>query len=401
MDRRTPLTWSLLPLLFALLQLGEPERAASGVAVQVLTNVTGLLNGTAYLLCSLTSSESVTVTQVTWMRKKPDSSPLTVAVFHPVKGPSITDPGRVEFLASRLDQWNASLSISHLRVEDEGNYECQFATFPAGSKSASVYLQVLVEPKNNAEPLEASPILKQQAVAKCISIGGRPLPKIDWLSDLNGTFNETHEPNTSIVTSYYSLVPSRQADGKNITCRVKHESLRKPKLKAVTLSVPYPPEVTISGYDDNWYVGRTGVALTCEAQSKPEPTSYEWSTATGPLPNATEPQGNRLVINTVDKAGLHNVTFICNATNALGSGQAQQIIYVKDPEQSGFSAGAIVGVIVGIICVVSVPAVVLWCVRSRRSRPKPSDTEYSPVNSNVNSAEDIEMNNARGQNQGA
>lgn len=51
--------------------------------------------------------------------------------------------------------------------------------------------------------------------------------------------------------------------------------------------------------------------------------------ATGPLPNTTEPQGNQLLINTVDKATLNNVTFLCNVTNALGSGQAQKVIHVK------------------------------------------------------------------------
>ncbi|ERE49935.1 poliovirus receptor-like protein, partial [Cricetulus griseus] len=194
MDLRTPLARSPLPLLLTLLLLPEPDRAASEVAVQVLTNVTGLLGNSAYLFCSLALSGNVTVTQVTWMRKNPAGNPTKVAVFHPKKGPSIAESSRVKFLATKLDgdQWNASLSISHLSVTDEGSYECQFATFPTGSRSASVWLEVL-----------------------------------------------------------------------------------------------------------------------------------------GPLPNTTEPQGNQLLINTVDKATLNNVTFLCNVTNALGSGQAQKVIHVK------------------------------------------------------------------------
>lgn len=404
MDLRTPLARSPLPLLLTLLLLLELDRAASEVAVQVLTNVTGLLGNSAYLFCSLALSGNVTVTQVTWMRKNPAGNPTKVAVFHPKKGPSIAESSRVKFLATKLDgdQWNASLSISHLSVTDEGSYECQFATFPTGSRSASVWLEVLAEPVSTVERLEPSPILKEQALAKCISVGGRPPPKIDWLSDLNGTVNETHEPGllsgTFTVTSTYSSVPSSQVDGKNVTCRVKHESLTKPELKTVTLSSPYPPEVTISGYDDNWYVGLTGVVLTCDAQSKPEPTSYKWSTATGPLPNTTEPQGNQLLINTVDKATLNNVTFLCNVTNALGSGQAQKVIHVKDVEQPRLTTGVIVGIVIGVVVFVAVfivSAVVVWryCPFQPSRSNRRSDTEYSAVN-------DVEMRDMRSPNHG-
>ena len=113
--------------------------------MQVLTNVTGVLNESTTLVCNLMSSENVTVTQVTWMKKKPDGSRPTVAVFHPTKGPSIPDSERVKFWATKLDRppWNASLVISHVQAEDEGSYECQFATFPTGSMSNTVHLRVL------------------------------------------------------------------------------------------------------------------------------------------------------------------------------------------------------------------------------------------------------------------
>ncbi|CAO2626609.1 Poliovirus receptor [Lemmus lemmus] len=338
MNRHTPLARSTRLLLPGLLLLLLPGRTkvASGVAVQVLTNVTGFLNESTTLLCTLMSTENVTVTQVTWMKKNPDGSRPTVAVFHPTKGPSIPDPERMTFLAPKLDRhpWNASLAISHLRAEDEGSYECQFATFPTGSRSNNVHLRVLARPTNTAETLKPSPTSTRQDLAKCISTGGRPLPQINWLSDLNG--GEPHETTeqgpqlgTFTVTSFFSLVPSSLADGKNITCRVKHESFQEPELLSVTLSVPYPPEVSISGYDEDWYEGRTDVALSCDARSKPEPTDYEWSTTTGPLPNNTVAQGNRLLIHEVNKATINNVTFICNVTNALGSGQSQLTVYVQ------------------------------------------------------------------------
>lgn len=101
---------------------------------------------------------------------------------------------------------------------------------------------LIARPTTTAEALKPAPTLKLQEVAKCSSTGGRPAPRIHWLSNLNGSIHETREPGpqrgTYTVTSIFSLVPSSQADGKNITCRVDHESLLGPDLQTVTLSLP-------------------------------------------------------------------------------------------------------------------------------------------------------------------
>lgn len=39
-----------------------------------------------------------------------------------------------------------------------------------------------------------------------------------------------------------------------------------------------PPIVTIDGYDNNWYMGRTDAVLTCEADANPELTEIIWTT---------------------------------------------------------------------------------------------------------------------------
>lgn len=41
---------------------------------------------------------------------------------------------------------------------------------------------------------------------------------------------------------------------------------------------PDAPQVSIIGYDNNWYVGRTNVVLTCQATGNPVPTSVLWKT---------------------------------------------------------------------------------------------------------------------------
>lgn len=65
------------------------------------------------------------------------------------------------------------------------------------------------------------------------------------------------------------------------------------------------------------------------------PTYYPvFPRATGSLPNSTHFQENdsHLLISTVD--GLNNTIFVCEAINALGSGQGQVTILVKGEQSS-------------------------------------------------------------------
>lgn len=38
-----------------------------------------------------------------------------------------------------------------------------------------------------------------------------------------------------------------------------------------------PPSVSIEGYDNNWYVGRTDAMLLCLANANPTPTMVSWT----------------------------------------------------------------------------------------------------------------------------
>lgn len=49
-------------------------------------------------------------------------------------------------------------------------------------------------------------------------------------------------------------------------------------LSAIRLFPPDAPQVTIIGYDNNWYLGRTNVVLTCQATGNPVPLSVLWKT---------------------------------------------------------------------------------------------------------------------------
>uniref|UniRef100_A0A8C3W2T1 PVR cell adhesion molecule n=1 Tax=Catagonus wagneri TaxID=51154 RepID=A0A8C3W2T1_9CETA len=389
----------LLLLLFLLSLLWARTRSETQTLVLAPAQVLGFLGNTTKLSCKLQPLEhKVMVTQVTWTRQKLAETTRPVAVFHPIRGPSFPEPGRWEFEAAKPGEelWDASLTIRELRAEDEANYTCQFATFPEGDRSAHTRLRVLAQPQNKVEtqevplnPLSSEPV----PVARCISRGGRPPASISWSSHLDLHVNKSQvpgpRPGTFTVSSFLTLTPSSQVDGQNVTCRVEHESFEEPVVLPMTLTVPYPPEVSISGYDDNWYLGRSEATLNCDVRSKPEPTGYNWSTIMGPLPPSAAAQGTRLLIHTVDES--INTTFLCLVTNALGTGQAELTVLVRGlPRENSDSSLYIIIPIVAILFPALVGVLIyIWHFRKRCRNQQRSSANgavsYSAVNQTVSS----------------
>ncbi|XP_066874397.1 poliovirus receptor isoform X3 [Kogia breviceps] len=334
MARATPLAWP--PLLLCLLSLFWAPSGAGTKTIGVLApaQVRGFLGGTTELPCKLQPlGHNVTVTQVTWTRPKLAEAVRSVAVFHPIQGPSFQEPGRLEFVAARPGEElrDASLAVRGLRAEDEGNYTCQFATFPNGDRSARTWLRVLAQPQNEAGTQEiplSQLSLEPVPVAHCISTGGRPPARISWSPPLDKMANTSQMPGplpgTVTVISLLTLMPSSHVDGKNVTCRVEHESFKEPLVLPVTLTVPYPPEVSISGYDGNWYIGRSEASLHCDVRSKPEPTGYNWNTGPAVLSlNPRDPHSPGTVC-TMARPGLKiswaaGAAIICPGTQPRGT----------------------------------------------------------------------------------
>ncbi|XP_006901322.1 PREDICTED: poliovirus receptor-related protein 2 [Elephantulus edwardii] len=268
-------------LLLLLLLLHFWETGAQDVRVHVLPEVRGVLGNTVELPCQLLSpSNNVRISQVTWQRLDAAGGTPNVAVFHPAYGPSFPSlkPGqeRLSFVSigkgSGANLQDATLAFKGLRVGDEGNYTCDFATFPNGT-----------------------------------------IRGVTWLRVID------------------------------------------------------PPEVSISGYDDNWYLGRSEVTLNCDVRSNPEPTGYDWSTTSGILPDTVVTRGSQLLIHSVDR--VLNTTFICTVTNAVGTGRAEQVVLVREsPNTAG--AGATGGIIGGIIAAIIATAVavtgILICRQQRK-----------------------------------
>lgn len=122
---------------------------AQDVRVRVLPEVRGRLGGTVELPCHLLPPTTERVSQVTWQRL----DGTVVAAFHPSFGVDFPNSHfnkeRLSFVKARpetnADLRDATLAFRGLRVEDEGNYTCEFATFPNGTRRGVTWLRVIGE----------------------------------------------------------------------------------------------------------------------------------------------------------------------------------------------------------------------------------------------------------------
>ncbi|XP_048683762.1 nectin-2 isoform X2 [Caretta caretta] len=349
--------------------------------VKVRNEVTGYVGDEATLQCLFpTTSSDVKVSQVTWM-KEMGGKKQNVAVYLPDHKPNfpLDNSGRIRFLNVSLQ--DATLIIQPLRMGDEGTYICEFATYPHGNEDGVTTLSILARPTNTAESRKVVAGNAMIPVAVCTSANGKPPARITWIATLPGNFNASEVANgdgTVTVTSQFNMVPTAVADQEQITCVISQRTLTEPENIPVTLSVLYPPQVTIEGYDDNWYVSRNEAVLRCVAKGNPKPTHYSWSTPSGPLPPTVQVQGDRLLVQSVDVAV--NTTFICQVTNSVGTTRVEQIILVREhPTRLQSSAGAVAGGLVGgILALALLGALVFFLLRRRRARP-PVKGAYDPT----------------------
>lgn len=350
--------------------------------VKVRNEVTGFVGQDVTLPCTLpTDDPSIKITQVTWVREA-GGKKTNVAVYNPTFGTNLPIK-HISFLQPSLTE--PTLVITGLQMADEGAYTCEFATYPNGNEEGTTKLVLLAEPTNNAEAVPGAVGDQQITVANCTSANGKPPSEITWQSVVPGNFSTTVTNNTDgtlTVNSQYSIFPTSAANGKKVTCVISSRTAKVPQSIPVVLSIQYPPEVSITGYDDNWYINRQQAELTCSANGNPPPTKYEWKTTDGkPLPKTVDVIGNLLVVRTVDY--LVNTSLVCEASNALGTRSAQLEVFVRERAlaQEADPTGAIIGGVLGALLLIALVGVILFFVffRSRKTKDKGSYTPNTRI----------------------
>uniref|UniRef100_A0A8C1J204 Nectin cell adhesion molecule 3 n=1 Tax=Cyprinus carpio TaxID=7962 RepID=A0A8C1J204_CYPCA len=340
--------------------------------VRVEPEVTAYPNGSVNLRCEFSDSGSTKLTQVSWMFERVEGDRHNIAVFHPLYGASFPNKdfdGRVSFTRGSLE--NPSIRIDKLRMADAGRYICEYATYPSGNEQGTTTLIMLAKPKNSAIAIPVQAGSSEVVVARCEAAQGKPEATISWITAIAGRYNHTSVPEmdgTVTVKSEYRMIPTPSENGKEITCLVNQRTQIEPKSFPLKLVVEYPPTVTIEGYDNNWYMGRTDAVLTCQADANPAPTNVTWRALSGQLPPSVRVDQNRLLVRKVDETV--NTTFVCEAKNSLGSGKKELVAMVIDqplPAPTSNAGPVVGGIIAAIIILCLIGAGVAMYHKRRQS----------------------------------
>ncbi|KAM5131907.1 nectin-1 [Mantella aurantiaca] len=372
------LSWSLTVILMACVFQGIGTQM-----VLVNDTVSGFVGTDVILHCSFVNpSPNIKITQVTW-QKSTNGSKQNVAIFNPSMGVSILPPYKGRVLFQNPSIRDGTLQINQLQLGDEGAYICEFATFPTGNRESQLNLTVFARPINRMDVtsklLVANPLRNDKiVVATCTSANGKPPSTITWETNLKGeaVYQEIKSDNGTVtVISQYKLVPTREAHQQPLTCVINYQTER--DTKNTTINVQYAPQVSIEGFDGNWYVKRADVKLTCKADSNPPPFMYQWRMTNGSLPDSAEVKNNTLFFRGPVTYILSG-TYICEARNAIGSQTGQVDVNVTEfpftptptdhpdrREPSMFPTAIIGGAVGGAVLVLAV-SVILFVVLRRR-----------------------------------
>ncbi|XP_039973486.1 nectin-2-like isoform X3 [Xiphias gladius] len=358
----------------------------TGQRVKVEPEVLSYPGQTVNLRCAFTDATGIQLTMVTWIYEPKDGERINIAVFHPNFDPNYPiSPvkGRVSFSPSPPNMVSPSIQINNVRMTDEGKYICEYATYPIGNEQGITYLIMLAKPQNSASIVTVEAGTKPVVVARCESVDGRPAAQISWVTTANGNGTTVSKPgadNTVTVTSEYHMVPTAADNGKDISCVVVHRTQVKPESFPLKLAVQYAPQVTIVGYDNNWYVGRTNVVLTCQGTGNPVPISVQWKTMSGEMPDTVQITGNELKVLKVDEAV--NTTFVCEVKNRIGISRDQVTAMVRGTRlpEKGPTTGSIIGAIIGVIILLAIIGTAIAMYRKHHNNKLNGDgpPKYKP-----------------------
>ncbi|XP_028451902.1 nectin 1a isoform X2 [Perca flavescens] len=380
----------------------------NGQTVEMDDGKWGYVGSKVDLRCRfINSSPPVKISQVTW-QKLVNGTKQNVAIANPSLGVSVAPPyrDRVTFKNAAVRRRTPTLedttiTFSSLRLSDEFTYICEYTTFPAGNRENSVNLTVYVRPTTqmtlSTPTLVARSSNVKTPVATCISANGKPPSTIRWETRVLGEVTNREYRNsdgTFTVQSDYILVPSRETHKETLTCVTTYNE--EVFTDSVTLDIQYEPDVSVDGFDGNWYLNRENVQLTCQADANPAVSLYQWRLSNGSLPSNAEIRDNVLTLKgpvTYDLQG----TYVCDATNSIGTRSGSVEVSITENPLPQIATGDVISVVAlllaaGVLMGITVTVLVLK-IRSRKgdsSNDTPSRKLSQPLRKRP--ADDIQRN---------
>nr|XP_020454323.1 nectin-1-like isoform X2 [Monopterus albus] len=344
----------------------------------------------------INSSPPVKVSQVTW-QKLVNGTKQNVAIANPSLGVSVAPSyrDRVTFKNAAVKRRTPTLedttiTFSSLRLSDDATYICEYATFPAGNRENTVNLTVYVRPTTqmslSTPTLVAGSSSLKTPVATCISANGKPPGTIRWETRVPGEVStqEYRNPDgTFTVQSDYILTPSKETHKETLACVSTYNE--EVFTDSVTLDIQYEPDVSVDGFDGNWYLNREDVQLSCQADANPAVSLYQWRLINGSMPSNVEVRDSILTFKgpvTYDLQGI----YVCDATNSIGTRSASVEVSILDKPLPQIAASDVISVIAlllaaGVLMGITITVLVLK-IRTRKddsSNDSPSRKLSQPI----------------------
>ncbi|KAM9318738.1 nectin-3-like protein [Pholidichthys leucotaenia] len=173
----------------------------------------------------------------------------------------------------------------------------------------------------------------ESLVATCIAERGRPTAEVFWETELYGRSERQSrdEPNsTTTVHVHYLWKPQSYAQGKTLTCVVRHPALQTEFRIPYPLNVQFAPVVSIKGIEKNWYVGQTNVKFTCGAKANPPARYITWIRLDALMPEGVVISNNSLAF-TRPLERNDSAIYRCEVINDIGINSQDVNLWVQDP----------------------------------------------------------------------
>ncbi|XP_054976853.1 cell adhesion molecule 3 isoform X1 [Sorex araneus] len=247
-----------------------------------------------------------------------------------------------------------SISISSVALADEGEYTCSIFTMPV--RTAKSLVTVLGVPQKPVITGYKSPLRENERITlNCRSSGSKPAAQLSWRKGdqlLQGEPTRIQEdPNgkTFTVSSSVTFQVSREDDGVDIVCAVKHESLKGvDRFTTQRIEVLYTPTAMIRPDPPHPREGQK-LLLHCEGRGNPAPQQFLWEKE-GSLPPLKMTQERALLFPLLNKSD--SGTYGCTATSNMGSFKAYYTLNVNDPSPLPSSPNNYHAIIGGIVAFV-------------------------------------------------
>ncbi|XP_026183303.1 nectin 1a isoform X1 [Mastacembelus armatus] len=367
----------------------------NGQTVEMDDGKWGYVGSKVDLRCRfINSSPPVKISQVTW-QKLVNGTKQNVAIANPSLGVSVAPPyrDRVTFKNASVRRRTPTLEdttimFSSLRLSDEATYICEYTTFPAGNRENTVNLTVFVRPTTqmslSTPTLVARSSNLKTPVATCVSANGKPPGAIRWETRVPGevtTREYRNSDGTFTVQSDYILVPSRDTHKETLTCVTTYNE--EVFTDSVTLDIQYEPDVSVDGFDGNWYLNRENVQLSCQADANPAVSLYQWRMINGSIPNSAEIRDNIITFKgpvTYDLQGI----YVCDATNSIGTRSGTVDVSIIEKPLPQIATSDVISVIAlllaaGVLMGITITVLVLKIRSTKDNSSNDSPSRKQPI----------------------